>query len=150
MFESEMRIEVERRLQKACDDRARAGLPPPVSIDALRGIVRSDLIEEIEARRVAQKVVALKPAPAAPKPAVVSPPILTRQAAAPKPPTPPAAPKATGMALLLEMAARIDRSEPVFPSLRNPPRAPAPKPSADPGETAARAILEAGRIARNG
>lgn len=154
MFDSEMRIEVERRLQAACDDRARAGLPPPVSVDALRAVVRSDLLAEIEARRVAQKAAATsRPAPDVPEPAVVLPPTPTRQALvapAPKPPTPPAAPKATGMALLLEMAAQNNRSEPVLPSLRNPPRAPASKPNADPAEMAARAILEAGRIARNG
>lgn len=150
MFESEMRIEVERRLQKACDDRARAGLPPPVSIDALRGIVRSDLLAEIEARRVAQKAAAVKPVPSAPKPAVVSPPVPTRQAPVPMPPKPRTPPKATGMALLIEMAAQSDRSEPVLPSLRNPPRAPLRKPSVDPAEMAARAILEAARIARNG
>ena len=146
MFESEMRIEVERRLQKACDDRARAGLPPPVSIDALRGSVRSDLIEEIEAQRAAQKA-AVKPAPVAPQPAIVSPPTPTRQAPAAPAPKPP---KPTGMALLMEMAAQIDRSEPVLPSLRNPPRAPTPKPAVDQDELAARTILDAGRIARGG
>ena len=149
MFESEIKIEVERRLQAACDDRARAGLPPPVSVDALRAIVRSDLLAEIEARRVAQKdAVTPKPTPVAPKPAVVSLPTPTRQAPtapAPKPRTPP---KATGMALLIEMAEQSDRIEPVLPSLRNPPRAPARKPSDDPDEMAARAILAAMNVAK--
>ncbi len=63
MFESEIRIEVERRLQKACDDRATAGLPPPVSVDALRAVVRSDLMREIEAGRLAAKAAPVPPKP---------------------------------------------------------------------------------------
>ena len=108
----------------------------------------SDLLAEIEARRVAKKAAAVRPVPSAPKPALVAPPSPTRQAPAAMPPKPPTPPKASGMNLLYEMARQGNRIEPVLPSLRNPPPAPARKPSADPDETAARAILEAGRIAR--
>ncbi|GJE37876.1 hypothetical protein KHHGKMAE_1940 [Methylobacterium persicinum] len=99
---------------------------------------------------MAQKATAAKPVPSRLKPTAVSPPIPIRQAPTASPPMPPTPPKATGMALLMEMAAQIDRSEPVFPSLRNPPKKPAAKPVVDQDELAARLILEAGRIARNG
>jgi hypothetical protein len=137
MFESEIRIEVERRLQKACDDRALAGLPPPVSIDALRAIVRSDLLRKAEAARIACRAAETKPIAAA-KPA-------------PKAPAPSnskrrPAPQQSAMGRLMELAEKMDLREPVFPSLRKPVRTPGPVVDYD--EKAARAILEAGRIAR--
>jgi len=137
MFDSEIRIEVERRLQKACDDRAREGLPPPVSVDALRAVVRSDLLREVEAARVAGKAAAVKPV-AAPKP--------TPKATAPLIPKPRPAPQQSTTGRLMEMAEKMDLREPVFPSLREPAKKPAL--FVDPAETAAQAILRAGRIAR--
>ncbi|WCS26538.1 hypothetical protein LOK46_06795 [Methylobacterium sp. NMS14P] len=139
MFDSEIKIEVERRLQKACDDRAREGLPPPVSVDALRAVVRSDLLREVEAARVRGKAATVKTI-AALKP--------TLKATAPSLPKPkPASPQsATGR--LIELAEKMDLREPVFPSLREPARKPALV--VDPAETAAQAILRAGRIARGG
>lgn len=137
MFESEIRIEVERRLQKACDDRVKEGLPPPVSIDALRAIVRTDLLREVEAARIAGKASTVKPV-IAPRPAPkAAPPSLPKSR--------PASPQsATGR--LMELAEKMDLREPVFPSLREPARKPVP--IVDPAETAAQAILRAGRIAR--
>lgn len=137
MFDSEIRIEVERRLQKACDDRAREGLPPPVSVDALRAVVRSDLLREIEAARVASKAATVKPVTAL---------RLAPKAAAPSFPKPRPAPRQSGMGLLMELAEKMDLREPVFPSLREPARKPALV--VDPAETAAQAILKAGRLAR--
>lgn len=136
MFESEIRIEVERRLQKTCDDRAREGLPPPVSVDALRAVVRSDLLREIEAARVAGKAATVRPV-IAPKPAP--------KAAAPSLPKPRPGPQ-SATTRLIELAEKMDLRGPVFPSLRKPARKPAPV--VDPAEAAAQAILRAGRMAR--
>ncbi|WP_267406580.1 hypothetical protein [Methylobacterium sp. GC_Met_1] len=120
-----------------------------MSVDALRAIVRSDLIEEIEARRAAQRTAAAKPGPASPKATIVSPPTLTRQAPASKPPTPPPVPKLSAMELIAKYTEGMDLREPVFPSLRAPTRAPSPKSVVDQDELAARAILDAARVARN-
>jgi len=137
MFESEIRIEVERRLQKACDDRAMAGLPPPASLDALRAVVRSDLLREIDVVRIAPKIAPVKPVTIL-KPAP--------KAAVPSLPKPQPAPPQSATGRLMELAETMDLREPVFPSLLEPVK----KPTlvVDPAETAAQAILRAGRIAR--
>jgi len=135
MFHGEMMLEVERRLQQACDDRARAGLPPPVSVDALRAMVRSDLLAEIEAKRTTQKAIATKPVPAKPLPASAKP--------RPTPVTPPL----SGMDRLIEAAETMNFRDPVLPTLRNPLTSPT-KPAVDPHEAAAQMILAAGRAAR--
>lgn len=134
MFESEIRIEVERRLQKACDDRATAGLPPPVSVEALRAVVRSDLMREIEAGRLAPK------AAVPPKPKVLPTPV-------PKPAAPPApkpTERQTATGRLMELAEKMDLRDPVFPSLREPAR----KPPVAREEDAASFILASAKRAR--
>ncbi|MDP4021051.1 hypothetical protein Q8W71_00310 [Methylobacterium sp. NEAU 140] len=139
MFESEIRIEVERRLQKACDDRARNGLPPPVSVDALRAVTRSDLLRELEAARIASKAATAMAAPVTPKPAPKPTPARVKPQTAPKP---------SATALLMELMDRAGPVEPVFPSLRNTPTKPAQVVDQD--EVAAQAILAAARLARGG
>ncbi|MHB2207764.1 hypothetical protein [Methylobacterium sp. CM6257] len=141
MFESEIRIEVERRLQKACDDRALAGLPPPVSIDALRAIVRSDLLREVEAAQAFSRAAVVKPAPPPLKSAPSVPKVLAASLLKPE-----AAPKLSATERLAQLAGKMDLREPVFPSLRGPAKKSGSVVDHD--ELAVRAILEAGRAAR--
>lgn len=149
MFESEIKIEVERRLQKACDERALVGLPPPVSIDALRAIVRTDLLREVEARRATSKVTTAGPARArdgadASELGSIAPQDAPIATAVPTPRPPGSARIISATQKLIELSEKIDPRESVFPSLRNANL----RPVADQEELAALAIIQARRVVR--
>lgn len=142
MFEREKLIEVERRVVALIDERAKAGLPQ-IDTHILRALARQDIEKELEAARPAPRVVLTPLPPVAPTAAK---PLPASKPAPRKPVVPPPS------AAVLAERARAQAISSLAPPGAEAEVAEAIRTGASvdefKGMLAARAILEAGRLAR--